>query len=55
MASRNAGYVLAAVLGAMGGGLLVAVATRAIPRMMASMMQNRMAQMKAGGGNPAEM
>ncbi len=55
MASRYAGYVLVAVLGAAGGGLFVAFATRAIPRMMAGMMQNMMAQMKASGCNPAEM
>ncbi len=55
MASRSSGYVLAAALGAVGGGLFVALATRAIPRMMAGMMQNMMAQMKASGCNPAEM
>ncbi len=57
--SRNKGYVLAALLGAVGGGLLVALATRAIPtmmtRMMTGMMQNMMARMKEAGGNPSEM
>ena len=53
------GYALAVVLGALGGGLLVLLVTRAIPRMMSGMMsgmmQNRMAQMKKDGFNPAEM
>ncbi len=57
--SRNRGYALAALFGAIGGGLFVAVATRAIPKlvtgMMTGMMQSMMAQMKAGGCNPSEM
>jgi CheY-specific phosphatase CheX len=57
--SRNKGYVLAALLGAIGGGLIVALATRAIPKMMSQMMsgmmQNMMAQMGEDGCNPAEM
>ena len=52
-------YVLVAILGAIGGGLLVALATRAIPKimskMMSGMMQNMMGQMKESGCNPAEM
>jgi CheY-specific phosphatase CheX len=57
--SHTKGYVLAAALGAMGGGLIVALATRAIPKiasqMMSGMMRNMMAQMAADGCNPAEM
>jgi hypothetical protein len=57
--SHNRGYVLAAVLGAIGGGLVVALSTKAIPRMMSEMMprmmQNMMAHMGEGGFNPAEM
>jgi hypothetical protein len=53
------GYVLAAVLGAIGGGLLVALATKAVPRMiskmMSGMMENMMGQMEKSGCNPAEM
>ncbi len=53
------GYIIAAVLGAVGGGFIVALATRAIPKimsqMMAGMMQNMMAQMKEEGRNPVEM
>ena len=53
------GYALAAILGAVGGGLIVAVATQAIPKIMsqvmAGMMQTMMARMREGGCNPAEM
>lgn len=52
-------YLLAASLGAVGGGLFVALATRAIPRMMSQMMsgmmRNMMAQMGEAGCDPAEM
>jgi len=52
-------YLLAAALGAIGGGLFVALATRAIPKimsqMMSAMMQNMMGQMSQCGMNPAEM
>jgi CheY-specific phosphatase CheX len=47
------------LLGAIGGGLVVAVATKAIPKMMsqmmAGMMQNMMAQMGEAGCDPGEM
>ena len=53
------GYALAALLGAIGGGLVVAVVTQAIPKMMsqimAGMMQTMMSRMREGGCNPAEM
>lgn len=52
-------YVLATLLGALGGGMVVALATRAIPKMMSQMksgmMQNIMSQMEAAGCDPAEM
>ena len=51
--------ILAAVLGALGGGLVVVIATRAIPKimsqMMPGMMRNMMAHMGEGGCSPAEM
>ena len=50
-----AGYVLAAALGALGGALLMALATRAVPKMMAGTMRSMMAQMRDGGCDPAEM
>jgi len=58
--SYNKGHVLAAaVLGVLAGGLVVAFATRAIPKimsqMMSGMMQNMMAQMGEGGCDPADM
>ena len=49
------GYALAVLLGAIGGGLLVAIATKAIPKMMSGMMQNMMMQMQKNGFNPGEM
>jgi hypothetical protein len=57
--SHIKGYVLAALAGAIGGGLLVTIATRAIPRMMSQIMSEgmgkMMAQMNEGGCSPAEM
>ena len=49
------GYVLAAAIGAIGGGLFVASATKAIPNMMSQMMQNMMANMGEGEFSPAEI
>ena len=48
-------YAIVVALGAVGGGLLVALATKAIPRMMPKMMRNMMAQMGGEGCSPAEM
>ena len=48
-------YALAVILGAVGGGLLVAIATKAIPKIMSGMMQNMMMQMRKKGFNPGEM
>ena len=48
------GYALAIVVGALGGGLLVAIVTKALPRMMSGMMQNMMMQMRKNGINPGE-
>ena len=53
------GYALALLLGAFGGGLFVAVMTKAIPRMMSQimsgMMQNMMSHMGESGCNPSEI
>jgi hypothetical protein len=49
------GYLLAAGLGAVGGGLIVALATKAIPKMMSKMMENMMSQMADGECDPAEI
>ncbi len=53
--SPNKGYVLAALLGAIGGGIIVMLATKAIPEMMAGMQQKMMAQMGEGGCDPKQM
>ncbi len=57
--SRNREYAYSALLGAIGGGLVVALATQAIPKMMTrimtGMMQSMMAQMKECGYTPGEM
>ena len=51
--SHTKGYAIAAVLGAIGGGLIVALATRAIPKMMskimAGMMENMVSRMGENG------
>ena len=56
---NNQKMVLAAGLGALGGGIAVLFATRAIPKMMAQMregmLQNMMEKMKARGCTPSEM
>jgi hypothetical protein len=52
---KKEGYVLAAALGAIGGGAIVAIATKAIPRMMSGMMRNMMVRMAEGGCNPADI
>ncbi len=57
--SQTGRYLISALLGAVGGGLLVMVATRALPTMlanfMAGMMRNMMSHMETGGWNPKEM
>ena len=45
--SQYAGYIIAASLGAIGGGLLVAAITKTIPKMMSQMMSQMMAGMMA--------
>ena len=47
--------MVAAVLGAIFGGLAVVVATDAIPRMTSHIMQNMSDIMREGGFDPAEM
>ena len=53
--SHHKWYILTAILGAIGGGLVVTIATNAIPKIMAGMMQNMMIRMGEEGCNPAEM
>lgn len=51
-------YILATLVGAVGGGLIFALATKAIPKMMAKMMtempKKMMARMSAEGVNPED-
>ncbi|MFQ5812321.1 MAG: hypothetical protein ACE5I2_03900 [Anaerolineae bacterium] len=54
ISSRRKAYALAAALGVIAGGLVVAFATRAIPKIMSGIMRSMMAQMGEGGCNPAE-
>ncbi len=52
-------YLIVAILAALGGGLAVVFATRALPEMMSElgpkMMQKMMGQMGEDGCDPAEM
>jgi hypothetical protein len=51
-------YAVAILLGAVGGGLIVTLATKAIPKMMTQMMgmmKNMMSQMSDSGCNPSEI
>jgi len=48
-------YMIAVAIGAVGGGLLVAIATRAVPKMMSRMMQRMMGSMGGEGCSPADM
>jgi uncharacterized protein (DUF697 family) len=48
-------YILAAILGAIAGGVIVALASKTIPKIMAGMMENMMTRMEKSGHNPAEM
>ena len=48
-------HILAAVLGALVGSVLILVATRAIPKIMSRMMENMMARMESGEFEPPEM
>ena len=48
-------YVVVTALGAVSGGILVALASRAMPKMMAGMMRNMMTIMGGEGCSPEEM
>jgi len=55
MSSNGKKYAVALGLGAVGGGLLIAWVTGAVPKMMSGMMQNMMARMQEEGCDPKEM
>jgi hypothetical protein len=48
-------YMVITALGAVSGGVLVALASRAMPKLMAGMMHNMMTMMGGEGCNPEEM
>ncbi len=48
-------YVALMMIGVIGGAVLTAYTTRAIPRMMSGMMRNMMGEMQKEGCNPREM
>ena len=48
-------YIIIGAIGALGGGLLVAIATRALPKIMSGMMHTMMARMGGEGCSPVEM
>ena len=53
--SQNKGYIFAGFLGAIGGGIVGAIATKAVPKMMAGMMRNMMERKGKDGCNPARI
>jgi hypothetical protein len=57
--SVNLKYALVALLGAAAGGLIVVVATKAVPRIlcrtMAAMMENMAGRMGEGGGDASDI
>ncbi len=48
-------YILAFAIGVIGGGIAIAWATRAMPRMMSGMMQGMMSRMREEGCDPQEI
>lgn len=59
MSDQRKNYAVTFLLGAIGGGILVTLATKAIPKMvtqiMSGMMQNMMSHMSESGCDPSEM
>ena len=53
--TNRASYIIAALVGAIGGGLVVVLATQALHKMMSIMMQNLMSNMAECGCDPAEI
>ncbi len=61
--SSKRGYILAAFAGALGGGIAVALVTKAVPRLVSQIMNEMMSKMpplmmermKSEGFDPAEM
>ena len=49
------GYILAGLLGAVGGGLIILLGTNALPKIFSKMMRNMMSSMGDGECSPADM
>ena len=48
-------YMLTFTLGAIGGGILLAWATKAMPKIMSGMMRNMMSHMSGQGCSPSDI
>ncbi len=59
MGDQRKAYTIAFLLGTVGGGMFVALATNAIPKMMSKMMsgmmQNMMSRMSESDRDPSEI
>jgi hypothetical protein len=55
MRNNRQGMVLAAILGAIGGGIFVLLVGEIIPRIMQEMMRGMMAEMGGEGCDPEDM
>jgi len=55
ISTNKRGYFFAALAGAIGGGLTVAIASKAFPKMMQTMMKNMMATMAESGCDPGDI
>ncbi len=49
------GFILAGLLGAVAGSLIILLGTNALPKMFSKMMQNMISSMGTGDCCPAEM
>lgn len=48
-------FIFSSIIGAIGGGMIVAITTNAIPKIISSMMSNMMEKMAENGCSPVEM
>jgi hypothetical protein len=55
LSEQRKNYAIAILFGAIGGGLFVALVTRAVPKMMSQMMRNMMNHVRESGFDPSEM
>ena len=55
LSEQRKNHAIAILFGAIGGGLFVALVTRAVPKMMSQMMRNMMNHVRESGFDPSEM